>query len=213
MSDASDTDASSTEPSDPTSGKQINKENQELQRASETVSGPPLRTPAKRGAEENQATFVLGCLTGERDQAAAAGDVTGDQELMLQTIQEMTNAFLLQQAKVVAQQEMGNDVTRMDDEALRRFGDGPELVRVKRTSMTVGHTKLDVDVVDLTKKILERITVHYKELSQLPQFHLMLERAGMASTTDIAERLTQSYHNTSKGALEPQRLELINWLT
>ena len=171
-----------------TSGKQINKENQELERASEIGSGPALTTPGKRGAKVNQATFVLGCLRGERDLAAAAGEVTKDQQLMLQTVQEMTNAFLLQQEKVVGQQEMVNDVTRMDEEALRRFGDGPELVRVRRALKRGGRTEWDVDAAELTKKIFEHIADNYEDLRHLPQFHIMVESAGMAlpPPTDIA---------------------------
>ena len=170
------------------SGKGVG-ENQEHKSTSETGSDPAPATPGKRGVEVNQATFVLGCLMGERDLAAAAGEVTKDQQLMLQTIQEMTNAFLLQQAKVSAQQEMANDVARMDDEALRRFGGGPELVRVKRALMRGGRTEWDVNAAELTEKIFEHIADNYKDLSHLPQFHIMLERAGMAlppTTTDTA---------------------------
>ena len=170
------------------SGKGV-EENQELKSTSETGSDPAPATPGKKGAEVNQATFVLGCLMEEEDLVAAAGEVTNDQQLMLQTVQEMMNAFLQQQSTVVAQHEMANDVARMDDEALRRFGDGPELVRVKRALMRGGRTEWDVDAAELTKKIFERIADHYQELRQLPQFHLMLERAGMAlppTTTDTA---------------------------
>ena len=49
--------------------------------------------PGKRGTAVNQATFVLGCLREEEDLVAAAGEVTNDQQLMLQSAQELINTF------------------------------------------------------------------------------------------------------------------------
>ena len=113
----------------------------------------------------------------------------------------------------MAQQEMANDIAEMDDEALQSFWDGPELVSVKRMLMRGGCTESDVDAADLTKKILERITVHYKELSQLPEFHLMLERAGMAPLTDIAlsneisgKQIKQANKSSAVAAADPPPL-------
>ena len=111
------------------SGKGM-EENQELKSTSETGSDPAPATPGKKGAEVNQATFVLGCLMGERDPAAAAGEVTKDQQFVLQTIQEMTNAFSKQQSTVKAQQDMASDIPQMGEEVLRRFRDGKELLCV-----------------------------------------------------------------------------------
>ena len=196
------------------SGKQIEEENQELKSTGETGSGPPPATPGmegaevnqatfggkqieeenqepectKRGVKVNQATFVLRCLMGERDPAAAAGEVTKDQQLMLQNIQEMTNAFSKQLSTVEAQQEMASDIAQMSEEVLRRFKDGKELLRLKTQLARGGRTEWDVDATELTNKIFQRIADNYEELRHLPQFHVMLEDASMAlpPTTEIA---------------------------
>ena len=83
---------------------------------------------------------------------------------MLQTIQEMTNAFSKQQLTVKAQQEMTSDIPQMGEEVLRRFRDGKELLRLKTQLARGGRTEWDVDVAELTSRIFQCIADKYEDL-------------------------------------------------